>query len=387
MKPRRALAALLLLPLGCTGERDRTTTPAAGAAAAAAAAGQEISTELGPGGFDLPDPRAGVARLAGYESALTVSFDGTRSGAPLRWTARDRYRATASPAARLLTVEDSALTVERDGVRYRWSKGAGCAAAAMEPGDSGLPPLDPSASLPGVLGAEEAGSATVGGVKAVHYTFDERALGLAGAGKATGELWVARDGGHVVRYRLEIAADTAYFGGGARGTLTWHYELTPGAGATPIALPAGCPAGVPDAPTLPDASEVERHPGVLRYRTAGAVADAVAFYAKELEAQGWTQPAAAAAGPAGAASGMMSAMLDQALAADPELRKAMENPETRKAMERAGVRLPGVNAPKVEPLAPGETHMLFERGGRRLRVLVTAGERGAEVLVLGGAGD
>jgi hypothetical protein len=32
---------------------------------------------------------------------------------------------------------------------------------------------------------------------------------------------------------------------------------------------------------------------------------------------------------------------------------------------------------------PGETHLLFERGGRKLRVLVTPGEPGSEVLVLG----
>jgi hypothetical protein len=385
---RRALAALLLLPLACGGERDARPD-------ASGVADSVMTTELGPGRFDFGNPRAGTASLAGYESALTVSFDGTRAGAPLRWSTRYRYQAVKSPAARLLRVEESgpgapatsAFMAERDGVRYRWgaeTRGAKprCLAVAIEPADSALPPLDPAASLPGVLGAEEAGTATVHGVKAAHYTFDERAVGLAGAGTAKGGLWVAPKGGHLLRYRLETVADTAYFGGGVRGTLTWDYELTPAARPEAIALPDGCPPGVPDAPRPADASEVEQHPGVLRYRTAGSVADAAMFAAKELEAKGWTQPAAAGPG-AGPASGTMAAMLEEAMKAQPELRKAMEDPETRKAMERAGLRMPGVNASAVSPPAPGETHMLFTRGDRTLRVLVTAGEKGAEVVVLG----
>jgi hypothetical protein len=380
---RRAIAALVLLPLACRGER--AARPDAPPAADGA-----MTTELGPGRFDFGDPRAGTASLAGYESALSVSFDGTRAGAPFRWSTRYRYQAVKSPAVRLLRVEgtapgapaSTAFTAEREGVRYRWGAEPRCAAAAIEPADSALPPLDPAASLPGVLGAEEAGTATVHGVKAAHYTFDERALGLAGAGKAKGGLWVAAEGGHLLRYRLETVADTAYFGGGVRGTLTWDYELTPAGRPAAIALPKGCPPGVPDAPGPPDASEVERHPGVLRYRTAGSVADAVGFAAKALEEQGWTQPAADGAG-AGPASGNMAAMLEEAMKARPELREAMANPETRKAMERAGLRLPGVNAPAVPPPAPGETHMLFERGDRTLRVLVTPDEKGAEVVVLG----
>jgi hypothetical protein len=324
--------------------------------------------------------------------ALRVSFAGTRAGEPHGWSSRYRYQATKSPATRLLRIEGSGtgapagavLTAEREGVRYRWREGQRCAAAALDPADSLLPPLDPAASLPGVLGAEEAGSG--------HYRFDERGLGLAGAGKAKGELWVAAPGGHLVRYRLEIAADTAYLGSGVRGTLTWDYELTPSSRPKAIALPAGCPPGVPEVPRLADAREVESHPGVLRYRTAGTVAEAAAFYAKELEAKGWTQPAAPGAG-SGPAADIMKGMLDEAMAADPELRKAMEDPRTRKAMEQAGLKLPGVNAPAVAPPAPGETHMLFQRGDRRVRVLVTPGEPAAgakavtDVLVLSEGGE
>jgi hypothetical protein len=88
---------------------------------------------------------------------------------------------------------------------------------------------------------------------------------------------------------LTTKGDANYFGEGIIGTLTWDYELTDANQPVAIHLPADCPAGMIDAPLLPDATNVLNLPGLLTYDTSSSLADAVAFYQKQIPALGWTQ--------------------------------------------------------------------------------------------------
>jgi hypothetical protein len=144
--------------------------------------------------------------------------------------------------------------------------------------------VEPAGLLPGLLGAEEAGTETVNGTAANHYTFDERALLESAVADTTGEVWLASDGGYVLKLTRSTTAGTDYFGG-ASGSMTWQYDLTEINQPLDMALPAGCQI---DAPAMPDAANLVVLPRSMGFDTASSVADIRQFYGDELAARGWT---------------------------------------------------------------------------------------------------
>lgn len=254
----------------------------------------QAAIPFGPGPFNLTDPAAGLAALAGYKATLTLSFVGTESGQSSQWSTVYVMSTTTQPAARQLSIASTGAAADPDpltlteagGVTYEQRGASACTTSASAPGDSPAALLEPAAFLNVVIGAEAAGSETVNGVAADHYTFDERALGQVGFAESTGELWVAADGGYVVKYVLTTTGEPGAFGEAIEGTATWAYELTGANELTAIAPPPDCPAAI-DAPLLPDATGVTSEPGRLSYTTLTSPADAVAFYQAQLPALGW----------------------------------------------------------------------------------------------------
>jgi hypothetical protein len=250
---------------------------------------------FGPGPFILTDPKVGLAELTSYKATLTYSFDGTRAGQAEKWSKTYIMLTTKEPATRQLTIEtagnipnvDAVFMAEADGAAYQRLGKNDCSANVMEQGQSFADWLEPAGILTGVIGADEAGDETVNSVPAKHYSFDERALGLLGAAKSTGEMWVASKGDYLVKYLLTTKGDANYLGEGTAGALTWDYELTDVNQPVTLALPADCPAGMVNAPQLPDASNVVNMPGLLAYDTASSLGDAAAFYQKQIPALGW----------------------------------------------------------------------------------------------------
>jgi hypothetical protein len=157
----------------------------------------------------------------------------------------------------------------------------------IEQGNSLADWLEPAGFLTSVIGADKAGGETVNSVPVNHYSFDERALGQLGIAKSTGEMWVASDGGYIVKYTLTTKGDANAFGKGIEGTLTWDYELTDANQPVAIQLPKDCPAGMVNAPRLPGASNVLNMPSVLTYDTSSSLTDAAAFYQKQIPVLGW----------------------------------------------------------------------------------------------------
>ena len=177
---------------------------------------------------------------------------------------------------------------EVDGAAYEARGENACSANVIEEGNSLIERLDPAGFLSFVIGAEEAGVGTVNEVAANHYTFDERAFGQLGLAKSTGEMWVASEAGYIIKYIVTTEGDADYFGEGVKGTLTWDYELTDVNQPVTFTLPADCPAGMVDAPLLPDASNVLNMPSILAYDTSTSLADTAAFYLNELPNLDWT---------------------------------------------------------------------------------------------------
>jgi hypothetical protein len=205
---------------------------------------------------------------------------------------------TLAPLSRQLAIEsigqaadpETVFMAELNGAAYEQRAQQPCTASVLEPGQTLADLLEPASFLTGVLGAEAAGSETVGGVAAHHYTFDERALGELGLAQSAGELWVAAEGGYLLQYRLTTTGGADYFGQGREGSLTWDYALSDINQSLTVTLPADCPAGLLDAPVLPGAADVLSEPGLLNYTTTRTPAEVAAFYQAQLPELGW-QPA------------------------------------------------------------------------------------------------
>jgi hypothetical protein len=244
-------------------------------------------------GYSLNAPTVGLAALSSYRAALVFTFTGTRRGQTGHWSKTYTMLASQKPAARqvtIVTAGDSAANEslwELNGVLYDVQGKNPCLASMVEKGDSLSDRWEPARFLDRFTGAKLVGSETANGLKTNHYTFDEHALGAA---QATGNVWIASDGGYVVKYVLSSKGGADYFGDGSEGTAAWDYELTQVNKPLSITLPKDCPAGLVDAPMLPDATSVVRLPGLITYSTTASLTDATAFYQKQLPTLGWQAP-------------------------------------------------------------------------------------------------
>ena len=249
---------------------------------------QDVTFGAGP--FSLTDMQAGLADLSSYKATLTYSFDGVVAGNTEQWSKTYVMLTKREPAARQLTIEttggvpelETVFMAEADGTSYEHLPGGACTASVIEQGNSFADWLEPAGLLISVIGADEAGGETVNDVAANHYTFDERALGGADISKSTGEMWVASEGGFIVKYLLTTSGDADYLGEGKEGTLTWDYQLTDINQSVSFDLPKDCPPGLVDAPLLPDAVNVLNMPSMLSYDTSASVKDAAAFYTEQI---------------------------------------------------------------------------------------------------------
>jgi hypothetical protein len=249
----------------------------------------------GSGPFNLPDAKVGLSDLSSYKATLTLSFDGTRDGKAEKWSETYLMLMQKDPAARQLTIEksgdltdlDPVFRAEANETAYQRIGENSCSATQIETGNSLGDRMEPASFLNYVIGADEAGNETVNDISANHYKFDQHALGQGDLTESTGEMWVASEGGYVVKYVLTTKGKADYFGAGIEGTLSFDYELTDVNQPVEIKLPEDCPPGLVDAPKLPDASNVVSSLGLLTYETSSSVQDAGAFYQKELPNLGW----------------------------------------------------------------------------------------------------
>jgi hypothetical protein len=296
------ILVILWISLACltlTGAPSTATQKASSVSSTAtresSTASAEINVDFGPGTFDFPDTKAGLADLTSYKASLTLSFDGTRDGKVQKWSKNYVLLSAKEPATIQLTIVktgdlanlESVFMAEAGGADYERRGEKACTANVIESGNSLSNRLEPAGFLTFVIGAEAAGSETVNATAANHYTFDERASGQSGLVKSTGEVWVASEGGYIVKYLLTTKGNADYFGEGIEGILTLDYELTDVNQPVTFKLPDDCPAGLVNAPLLQDASNVLNMPGMLTYDTSTSLTDIVAFYQKEIPNMGW----------------------------------------------------------------------------------------------------
>jgi hypothetical protein len=144
----------------------------------------------------------------------------------------------------------------------------------------------------------------ISGIDSRHYEFDEQVLGRvfgqdAGNVTATGDVWIAKDGGFVTKYVLTI--EVAGGNGGifdptlTNGVIEMSFELQDVNGDISIELPeeaaAGATlAGFSGAFPMPDGSRVQAASANFTIVESDVpVAEVLAFYEQALAELGWTK--------------------------------------------------------------------------------------------------
>lgn len=247
---------------------------------------------FGSGDVLLRDPATGVAELDGYRATLAESFEGTADGKAVTWWMATTRAETHNPTAREIAVDSSGESAPvqpsrswlSGGIAYASFGGGAC---AMSSDPSVLAAGELVNRLPPVLGAVSSGTEQVNGVDAGRSTFDGAAIGLGKAGTASGTIWVASQGGYVVRYELTIKAGADFFGPGIEGTWTARYDLRDVGAVAPIAPPAACGPGPVEAPVMDGATDVLRSSGLLMYEVSGRLDAVKEFYASRAKDLGW----------------------------------------------------------------------------------------------------
>ena len=249
----------------------------------------------GPGAFNLPQPDAHLDLLDRYQAELLTHFRGEQDGQPVE-RSTDLTLTYAGPDAQVTRLEGSAtdepplflLAGQVAGTHFVQSASDAPCTSLVDTLNSEAPTFgDPWRELPAVYGAELVGDETVNDFETEHFTFDQRAIRWASGTTAQGELWVAKEGGFLVRYRLIMQAPPGVLSA-AGGEQTWEFDLAPLPEDAGL-LPEGCAPVLTDFALLPDADATLRLPGYLSYRTGSDLATVVEFYRRELAAAGWEE--------------------------------------------------------------------------------------------------
>ncbi len=244
----------------------------------------------------LSNPQTGLASLDNYQSDLTISFQGTRDGQEINIT--DTYMQAEWPAqsAKFTTIDalneagDRQLTLVGsvgEAQYYQADSAAPCevTSGALAGGPTGF---RLAFLLPAVGTARSAGEETLDGIATRHYTFDAASLSLPEGAAAEGEAWIARDGGYLIKYVLDITGSNSVFGAGAQGTRHVEYQLSEVGAHSDVVYPEGCEP-VLDWPAVEDATDLIRLPGLLAYNTDASMEAVFAFYADQLPPLEWEQ--------------------------------------------------------------------------------------------------
>jgi len=261
--------------------------------------GKGTATPGNQGNSLLNSPLVGLDNLENYTASLTVSFKGTQTGQAIDQT--DSYLQTEWPKlpaqfTSIHTRDDSGAPqvilsgAVGDAQYYQADPASPCTvdwgAAASGPAD-----FQPASLLPVVGAAKLADEQTLDGVATKHYTFDAASLGLPSDATASGETWIAKTGGYVMKYVLDITGTDSVFGTGISGTRHMEYALSEVGAHAQVVYPAGCEPVLSDVPAMDDATDLVRLPGLLAYSTSSSAADIFAFYEDKLTAMGWQKSA------------------------------------------------------------------------------------------------
>lgn len=237
--------------------------------------------------LELEKISAGLEKFSSYRIRWIISFDGKdKDGNPLKWETQWFEEHTANPPARRLTFkgpeQEGSLILVQIGDKTYIVTGGSCFTGTA-PGAEALSRFSPDFEI---SGGKFVGYDTIAGIKAKHYTFDEKAFTWGGFLKAKGDVWIAPEG-YTLKETLEAYGKDVFYGKG-EGTLKWTWEVTDLNQPFTIEVPPECAKLQPqDIPILADASEVVTAEGFISYKSKTSFQEAVKFYKEQMPADGW----------------------------------------------------------------------------------------------------
>lgn len=155
--------------------------------------------------------------------------------------------------------------------------------------------LDPNGFLDNLDNAQYQGEETINDIRTLHYTFDATALTVAtteGVEDAEGNLYIAKDGGYMVRLVMDVRGvkDLLATGSNDTGDMHMEYNLSDVNEPVELAPPPECEGqanGDTGYPMPDDAYEVSSLSGLVSYKTALTADEVTTFYEDALTADGW----------------------------------------------------------------------------------------------------
>lgn len=326
----------LLFAVACGGGTPAAGTPSGSSPAPTAAAGQGATSAPTRAALDLPTiPPASLATPApaakvspaptSAGSQDTLSLDSRAAGLDKlksyrirwqsQWTTTDVTKTTTSNWDWLEEYSSSP-----EALHWSWrTTDAGSAAGSLEAwqianttymltsdkagqasctsfsSDDKSNPLSKGLFSPQTLGrlssARFVGLETVNGVPSKHYQYDQTSMTLAGFGQVNGDIWVAVDGGYVVRDNMQWQGGAGFIGSTStsKGNGKWTWDLTDANKPVAIKAPDNCGGAAGEIPLMPDAKGKVTAGDTIIYQTASTVDQVVAFYQKAMPSAGWTQ--------------------------------------------------------------------------------------------------
>jgi hypothetical protein len=143
--------------------------------------------------------------------------------------------------------------------------------------------------LGSVSDAKYVGMETVNGIKSKHYKYDEKSAALFAAAKVSGDIWIAVEGGYVVKEMVNWSGASGLFGTGsnAKGDGKWNWELSDVNQAITINPPENCGGAASDIPVMKDATEKSSFGDTITYKSPSKLADVIEFYKAQMPSAGW----------------------------------------------------------------------------------------------------
>jgi hypothetical protein len=291
-------------PTQASEQAEPTVAPVATVEMAEPTAEPEPTSAPEEADLSLDSRDTGLDQLTSYRVSWKSAWETTKDGKTQQttWDWNEEY--TADPKALHLIWKSTEDGVDKGSMEL-WQIGdtmymqstaedgtTNCSSFSSSDPESGLQKGAFSPSMLGSLsGAKYVGRENVNGIATKHYKYDEKAASLVGFGKASGDTWVASDGGYVVKDQVNWEGGPGLFGAGTAtgesGKGSWTWELTDPNGSFTITPPEGCESAAKGLPIMPDATEKATMGDLTIYKTASKSADVVAFYQKEMAAAGW----------------------------------------------------------------------------------------------------
>lgn len=305
-----ALAALACSPFsfGGDGDNESVEEPALDDAAEDESQAQDIVT--GPMSLDLEDSGAFKEIEGDYFLTMDFRFEGVAGdGSEVSGALFIEGSNQADPHAYSLTMTPSGdadletqgpvTYTETEDTLYFSTVETGCVIVPAQSEDSPFNDfVDTGGFLTGTV-ERVLPDERVNGVPSYHYAItqanldadDEESLDVEEI--ESGDLYIARDGGYVVRIRLEGSGRSSLLTGGESiaGDISYQLDFEPSDNVS-VALPEGCEeigSAESDFPVMPDATAVTSFEGFLSYSTASDVDGVVEFYRSEMADRGWTE--------------------------------------------------------------------------------------------------